>query len=180
MSVSADGFVDHPGLGLSWVRVDESLHRRFNEEARASSMSLYGRRMYELMAGYWPTAGDDPTAAEVEREYAAIWAATPKVVFSRTLEAAPHATRLVRGDAAPIVAELKASTEGALDAGGPTLAGSLLAAGLVDEVRLYVHPIVLGAGTRFFPALAAPVEMRLVEELPVGNEVVLLRYAIGG
>ena len=176
MSVSLDGFVDTPAHSLDWVRVDEELHRVFNEESRTVGTSLYGRRMYELMTGYWPTAERDPDGTPATIEFARIWQATPKVVFSRTLESVAHGARLVRDDAVSEVARLKAEGDFDMDVGGPTLAGALIAAGLVDEYRLYVHPVVLGAGTRFFPALDDRVELELLETRTFGSGVVRLSY----
>jgi dihydrofolate reductase len=176
MSVSLDGFVDTPAHSLDWVRVDEELHREFNEESRSVGTSLYGRRMYELMTGYWPTADRDPDATPATLEFAKIWQATPRVVFSRTLESVAHGARLVRENAAAEVARLKAEADFDMDVGGPTLAGSLIAAGLVDEYRLYVHPVVLGAGTRFFPALEDRVELELLETRTFDSGVVRLSY----
>ena len=176
MSVSLDGFVDTPAHSLDWVRVDEELHREFNEESRSVGTSLYGRRMYELMTGYWPTADRDPDATPATLEFAKIWQAIPLVVFSRTLESVAHGARLVRENAAAEVARLKAEADFDMDVGGPTLAGSLIAAGLVDEYRLYVHPVVLGAGTRFFPALEQRADLELIETRTYGSGVVLLSY----
>ena len=86
MSVSLDGFVETPSRSLDWVQVDEGLHAFFNDEARGMSAFLYGRRMYELMSDYWPTAETDPAAPPAMVEFASIWKDKPKVVFSRTLE----------------------------------------------------------------------------------------------
>jgi dihydrofolate reductase len=176
MSVSLDGFVDSPERSLDWVRVDEELHEVFNEEARSMDTFLYGRRMYELMAGYWPAGDRDPAATPAMVEFARIWRTTPKVVFSRSLDAVEHGSRLVREDAVAEVARLKSASEADMDVGGPTLAGSLIAAGLVDEYRLYVHPVVLGGGTRFFPPLDERVDLELVESRTYRSGVVLLRY----
>ena len=176
MSVSLDGFVDTPAHLLDWVRVDEELHREFNEESRSVGTSLYGRRMYELMTGYWPTADRDPDATPATLEFAKIWQAIPLVVFSRTLESVAHGARLVRENAVAEVARLKAEADFDMDVGGPTLAGSLIAAGLVDEYRLYVHPVVLGAGTRFFPPLDERVELELLETRTFDSGVVRLSY----
>jgi dihydrofolate reductase len=176
MSVSLDGFVDTPTRSLDWVRVDEELHRVFNDEARAMGTFLYGRRMYELMADYWPTGDRDPAATPATVDFTGIWRATPKVVFSRTLDAVAHGARLVRDDAVGEVARLKAESDADMDVGGPTLAGSLIAAGLVDEYRLYVHPVVLGGGTRFFPPLDERIDLELVQTRTFESGVTLLRY----
>ena len=132
--------------------------------------------MYELMTGYWPTAERDPDATPATLEFAKIWQAIPMVVFSRTLESVAHGARLVRDDAVAEVARLKADADFDMDVGGPTLAGSLIAAGLVDEYRLYVHPVVLGAGTRFFPPLEQRADLELIETRTYGSGVVLLSY----
>jgi dihydrofolate reductase len=86
MSVSLDGFVETPNRSLDWVLIDEELHSFFNDEARGMSAFLYGRRMYELMVDYWPTAESDPTATPALLDFARIWKDKPKIVFSRTLE----------------------------------------------------------------------------------------------
>ena len=176
MSVSLDGFVETPSRSLDWVKVDEELHRAFNEEARAMSAFLYGRRMYELMAGYWPTAEADPGSTPVEVDFARIWSDKPKVVFSRTLSEVGWNSRLVRDDAVGEVTRLKAQPGFDMDVGGPTLAATLVQAGLVDEYRLYVNPVILGAGTSFFPALADCAALTLVETHTFGSGVVYLRY----
>jgi len=86
MSVSLDGFVETASRSLDWVMVDEELHSFFNDEAREMSAFLYGRRLYQLMVDYWPTAETDPSATPAMREFARIWKDKPKVVFSRTLD----------------------------------------------------------------------------------------------
>lgn len=175
MAVSTDGFAAAADGSLDWVLIDEELHAAFNEESRSVDTSLYGRRMYELMAGYWPTAEDDPDATPTMLEFAKIWKVTPRVVFSRTLDTVEHGSRLVRDDAVGEVARLKAQGL-AMDVGGPTLAGGLLRAGLVDEVRAYVNPMLLGSGLPFWPALDGPEPLRLVGTRTFASGVVLLRY----
>jgi dihydrofolate reductase len=179
MSVSLDGFVETPSRSLDWLLVDEELHAAFNEEAREMSAFLYGRRMYELMADYWPTAEADATATPAMREFAAIWRDTPKVVFSRTLGQVAWNSRLVAGDAAAEVARLKAEPGFDMDIGGPTIAAELMRHGLIDELRLYVHPVILGSGTPFFPPLAQRIGLTRLDTRTFGSGVVLLRYATG-
>ncbi|HEV8403695.1 MAG TPA: dihydrofolate reductase family protein [Candidatus Limnocylindrales bacterium] len=176
MSVSLDGFVATPDGSLDWVLVDEELHSIFNDEARVMSAFLHGRRMWELMAGYWPTADTDPTATPAELDFAAIWKATPKIVFSRTLERVGHDARLVRDDAVAEVARLRAQPGFDMSVGGPTIAAPLLSAGLVDEVRLYLQPVVLGAGLPFLPPLDQRIALELIETRTFGSGVVYLRY----
>lgn len=163
LNVSLDGFAETTDHGLEWALVDEELHTWFNDQARTLDASLYGRRMYELMAGYWPTGEDDPSATDVEREFSRIWKQTPKVVFSTSLEQVEHNSRLVRGDVGTVLEGLRREFDGDMDVGGPNLAGQFIRRGLVDEYKLVVHPVVLGAGTPFWPALDEPLRVRLGE-----------------
>ncbi|HTS14192.1 MAG TPA: dihydrofolate reductase family protein [Candidatus Sulfotelmatobacter sp.] len=179
MSVSLDGFVATPDGSLDWVLVDEELHAAFNEEARGLSAFLYGRHMYELMTAYWPTAEADPTVTPVEIDFARLWGPMPKVVFSRTLTEVGWNSRLVRDDAVDEVARLKARPGYDMGVGGPDLASTFMRAGLIDEYRLYVNPVVLGAGKRFFPDGVEPLQLRLTETRTFGSGVVYLRYQTG-
>jgi len=126
--------------------VDDELHSYFNDQAREVSASLYGRRMYELMVDYWPTAESDPSATPAMLEFARIWKDTPKIAFSTTLDRVEWNSRLVRHDAGKEVARLKAQPGFDMDVGGPTSAATLMGLGLIDEYRLVVHPVILGAG----------------------------------
>lgn len=163
LNVSLDGFVETPDHSLDWGIVDDELHSWFNEQTRALEASLYGRRMYELMAGYWPSAENDPDANDVMREFARIWTAMPKIVFSKSLAHVEHNSRLVNGDVGAVLDGLREEFDGDLDVGGPNLAGQFVRRGLVDEYRLVIHPVVLGAGTPFWPELDGPLRLRLVE-----------------
>jgi len=180
MSVSLDGFVETPSRSLDWVQIDEELHAFFNDEARAMSAFLYGRRLYELMTAYWPTAETDPAATPAMLEFARIWKDRPKIVFSRTLATVDWNSRLVRDGAAEEVARLKAQPGFDMSVGGPATAAPLLRAGLVDEIRLYVNPVILGAGTPFLPALADRIGLGLLETRTFGSGVVYLRYEVAG
>jgi dihydrofolate reductase len=174
-SVSLDGFIEGPNREIDWSAPDEELHRFFNEQSRQVGTSLYGRRLYELMSAYWPTADADPSAPDYVVEFARIWKATPKVVFSRTLEKVEWNSRLVRDNLAEEVAKLKAEPGKDMDLGGATLAATFMRLGLIDEYRLFVHPVVLGSGTPYFPALDHLINLRLVETRTFGR-VVYLRY----
>lgn len=178
MSVSLDGFVETPSRSLDWVMVDEELHAFFNVEARQMSAFLYGRRMYELMVDYWPTAESDPSATPAMVEFARIWRDTPRIVFSRTLERVDWNSRLVQEGATEEVARLKAQPGFDMDVGGPTLASTLMQAGLIDEYRLFVHPVILGAGKPFFPALDGRIGLKLLDTRTFGSGVVYLRYEV--
>lgn len=176
MSVSLDGFAATEDGSIDWVIVDAELHEAFNDEARQAGAFLYGRRIYELMTAYWPTAEDDPDSAPQERDFARIWRDMPKLVASRTLTEAGWGVQLVRGDVVDEVKRLRTELDGDIGVGGPTLAATLLRADLVDEIGMYVNPIVLGSGLPFFPA-GLRLDLRLIEERPFEAGVVLLRYA---
>ena len=177
LNVSLDGFIETPDRDLDWAAVDDELHTWFNDQTRSVQATLYGRRMYEVMSAYWPTAEDDPEGNEVTREYARIWNPMPKVVFSSTLDSVDHNARLVNGDVAAVYAELRREFDGDVDVSGPTLAAQFVHAGLVDEYQLVVHPVVLGAGTPFWPPLETPLPLRLLDTHPFSSGAVLLRYA---
>ena len=177
LNVSLDGFVETLDHGLDWTLVDEELHTWFNDQARAVDAFLYGRRLYELMAAYWPTAESDPSASPSMLEFARIWRPKPKVVFSTTLETVGWNGRIVTGDVGDELARLRQEFDGDLDVGGPTLASAFIERGLVDEYRLVVHPVVLGAGTRFFPGLDRLIGLRLVDTRTFESGAVYLGYA---
>jgi dihydrofolate reductase len=175
MGVSLDGYIAGPGGDIGWSAPDPDLHRFHNDQARETGAQLCGRRLYETMRA-WDTVPDDPAAPEEMLEFARIWQATPKVVFSRTLDTVERNARLVRDGAADEVARLKAEDGGDLAVGGAGLAATLVERDLVDEYRLFVSPVILGAGTRFFPSLDRPIDLELAETRTFGSRVVYLRY----
>jgi dihydrofolate reductase len=174
-SVSLDGYINTPTGSLDWVDIDQEVHSWFNDRARDATGFVYGRRLYEVMAAYWPTAGSHPDTSPVEVEFAEIWNARPKIVFSRTLEHAEHADRLLRTDIVDEIAGLKSEFDGLLDVGGATLASPLIERNLIDRYEIVVHPVVLGGGTPFFPA-GATLDLRLVETRTFDKGAVLLSY----
>ena len=176
MNVSLDGFVARPDGSVDWTQVDDELHSWFNEHMRDVSVSLYGRRLYEVMAAYWPTGEDDPSATDAMREFARIWNPMPKIVFSTSLEHVDHNARLVRGDVAHVLEDVRHEFDGDLAVAGPNLAGQFVRRGLVDEYRLVVHPVALGAGTPFWPRLDTPLRLRLVEAHTFSSGVELRSY----
>jgi dihydrofolate reductase len=143
---------------------------------RTLDASLYGRRLYELMAAYWPTGESDPAATEPMREFARIWNPMPKIVFSTSLQHVEHNSRLVSGDVGAVLDRLRDEFDGDLDVGGPNLAGQFVRRGLVDEYRLVIHPVVLGAGKPFWPEVEAPLRLRLVETRTFTSGVELRSY----
>ncbi len=176
MNLSVDGYTAGPGDDLSWTAPDDELHQYWNDHTRSIALSLYGRKLYELMSAYWPTADQEPDVTPVTADYAQVWRDMPKVVFSKTLESVGWNSRLERGDVVAVAERLKASTDGVLEVAGPTLAAPLVRAGLVDEYRLVFHPFAIGGGTPFFPPLAQLVPLRLVEHRTFPGGTVLLRY----
>jgi dihydrofolate reductase len=175
MTVSLDGFIAGPSGEIDWSAPDEELHRFHNEQTRELGAHLCGRRLYEVMV-YWETADRNPSASDYELEFARIWKALPKVVFSRTLEQVEGNARLVREGVAEEVARLKEQPGKDIAVGGAGLASSLIELGLVDDFRLFVSPVVLGAGTPYFPAVRERIGLELVETRTFGNRVVYLRY----
>lgn len=179
LNVSLDGYVEAPDHSLAWATVDEELHYWFNDRTRELDASLYGRGLYETMAGYWPTGDSDPDATPAMREFAGIWMRMPKIVFSSTLRTVDWNSRLARGAIADELAQLRREFHGDLDVGGATLAASFIRAGLVDEFRLLVHPVAIGSGTPFFPKLDSPLSLELAETHRFASGVVYLRYLRG-
>ena len=177
-NVSLDGFVETVDHRLDWTVPDDDLLSWFSDLTRPLSAHLYGRRLYELMAAHWPTAASDPAATEPVLEYARIWNATPKIVFSTTLDSVGPDSRLVAGDVGDRLAELRSEFPGDFDLGGATLASAFIARGLVDEYRIVVHPVILGDGTRLFPPLEERVGLRLLETQTFGSGAVYLGYEI--
>ena len=177
MNVSLDGFVATPDGGLDWTVIDEEIHGWWNDQLRAARGALYGRRIYELMMAYWPTAERDPAVTDVERDFARLWNGLPKVVFSTTLDRVDDGARLVRGDVRDVLADLRRDMDGDLDVSGPNLAGQFIRAGLVDEYQLVIHPVVLGAGIPFWPDLHEPLRLRQTDAHDFASGVVVRTFA---
>jgi dihydrofolate reductase len=174
-NVSLDGYIADEDGKFDWGAPDEEYYSFINDLLRPVGTYLYGRRLYELMQ-VWET---DPAAAAQSpgtREFAEIWQAADKVVYSRTLEAAAATrTRIERGFDPQAVRQLKAAAERDLTVGGPTLGAHAITAGLVDEYQLFVWPVVVGGGKRFLPNKAR-FQLELLDERRFGNGVVYLRY----
>jgi len=177
MGVSLDGFVAGPGGAIDWTAPDEELHRFHNRQAQELGAHLCGRRLYEEML-YWETAERNPSTTDYELEFARIWQRLPKIVFSTTLAQVEGNARLAADSLAEEVARLKEQEGGDLAVGGAGLAATAIELGLVDEYRLFVSPVVLGAGTRYFPPLRDRIGLKLVETRTFGSRVVYLRYAL--
>jgi dihydrofolate reductase len=167
MNQSLDGYVDHLELPIP----TPVLFRHFIEQVRDLTGSVYGRRLYEVMR-YWDE--DRPEWSADERDFAAAWRSQPKWVVSRSLTSVgPNAT-LVEGDLEAAMRGLKAERVGEIAVGGPDLARTLTDLGLIDEYRLYLHPVVLGRGKPFFAGPSPP--LRLVASDRIGEDVIRLTY----
>ena len=176
MGVSLDGFIAGPGGEIGLLEPDEELHRFHNEQARELGAHLYGRRLYEVMTE-WETVDESSSNPEhVLIEFARIWKQTPKIVFSRTLETVEGNARLAGEDVAEEVATLKDQPGKDVAVGGAGLASTLMKLGLIDEYRPFVHPVLLGGGTPYFPPFDGRISLQLVETQTFGSGVVYLRY----
>jgi dihydrofolate reductase len=166
MNQSLDGYVDHMAFEPA-----PTLFRHFIEEAQQQAGSLYGRRIYEIMQ-YWDE--DHPEWDAEKRAFAVAWRRQPKWVVSRSLQSVgPNAT-LVEGDLATAIRALKAGHDGEIEVAGPDLAQSLTELGLIDEYRIYLHPVVLGHGKPYFAGPRPP--LRLMASDRIGEDVLRLRY----
>jgi dihydrofolate reductase len=172
---SLDGYIADERGNFDWAAPDEEVHSFINDLERPVGTYLYGRRMYEVMAP-WESDPNLTTGSPVTREFAAIWQAADKIVYSRTLETADTArTRIERDFDPDAVRRLKASAERDLTVGGPHLAAQALQAGLVDECQLFLAPMIVGGGNQALPNhLRLPLE--LLDERRFGSGMVYLRY----
>ena len=172
---SLDGYVADEDGNFDWAEPDEEVHRFVNDLERRVGTYLYGRRMYEVMV-YWETASTQADQRPVSRDYAEVWQSADKVVYSRTLEGVSSArTRIERGFDPEAVRQLKAAAGADLSVGGPGLAAEALKAGLVDELHLFLSPVVVGGGNRALPD-DVRLRLELLDERRFGNGVVHLHY----
>ena len=171
---SLDGYMADEDGKFDWAEPDEEVHSFLNELDRPVGTYLYGRRMYEVMLAWesLPLADQPPHL----QEYAEIWRAADKIVYSKTLETAPSArTRIERHFDPEAVRQMKASAERDLSVGGRDLAADAFRAGLVDELHLFLSPVVVGGGTRALPD-DIRLNLELLDERRFGNGMAYLRY----
>ena len=172
---SLDGYVADEDGNFDWAAPDAEVHSFVNELERPVGTYLYGRRMYEVML-FWETVSTGAGQAPIMRDFAELWQAADKVVYSTTLEAESSArTRIERDFDPETVRQLKASAEQDITVGGPNLAAHAIRAGLVDEFQLFLTPVVVGGGLHWLPR-GARVPLELVDEHRFAGGVVFLRY----
>lgn len=175
---SLDGYVEDEHGGFEWAAPDEEVHAFVNDLERPIGTYLYGRRMYETMR-YWETGHTVPDQPPLALEFAGIWQAAEKVVYSRTLASASTARTRIEPSFDPgAVRELKSSAERDISVGGANLAGQALEAGLVDELQLMLVPVLVGGGKRALPD-AVRADLQLLETRRFASGAVYLRYRTG-
>ena len=174
MTVSLDGYIAGPDGAIDWSVPDEELFLFHTQQVQETGVHLCGRRLYETMV-YWETAEESPLAAE-QVEFAQIWKALPKVVFSTTLESVVGNTTLARDGLSEEVSRLKQQPGKDIAVGGAGLARACMKLELIDEWRLFVSPVLLGGGTPYFPHSEHKTSLELIETRTFGAGVVYLRY----
>jgi dihydrofolate reductase len=175
---SLDGYVEDARGGFDWAAPDAEVHAFVNDLERPVGTYLYGRRMYETMV-FWETAGAGAELREVSRDFAQIWQAAEKVVYSRTLRVVSSArTRIERELDPEVIRRLKESSQADITIGGAELAGQAMRAGLVDECHLLLNPVVVGGGKRALPDDFGA-RLELLGERRFGGGVVHLHYRLG-
>ena len=174
---SLDGYIADEHGNFDWAAPDGDVHAFVNDLERPIGTYLYGRRLYETMV-FWETALAQPDQPPVVLDYAKLWQAADKIVYSTTLETASSArTRIERTFDPGAVRAMKDAADRDLSIGGPALAAHAFRAGLVDEVRLFVSPVTVGGGHRFLPDRIR-LDLQLLDERRYGNGVVYLQYRV--
>jgi len=175
MGVSLDGFIAGPRGEIDWSAPDAELHRFHNQQTREIGAHLCGRGLYQAMLP-WETPAETQSNPTLQ-EFATLWQAIPKIVFSTTLDRVEGNARLARAGIAEEVARLTDQPgAGVVSVGGAGLAAAAIKLGLVDEFRLFISPVVLGGGTPYFPPGAERIDLELVETRTFGSRVIYARY----
>jgi dihydrofolate reductase len=178
MSMSLDGYIVGPDGRFDWTAPDPDVFRFWIDEIRDVGVHLMGRRLYETML-YWETADQDPSLGEAELEWTALWKPLPKVVFSSTLHEVQGNARLASGSVAEEIERLRNEPgEGEIAIGGATLAAEVAAAGLIDEYRTILYPVLVGGGIPYFPRHERRVDLELVETRTFSSRFVHLRHRV--
>lgn len=178
MGVSLDGYVVGPDGRFDWAAPDEEVFRLATDEVRKADVHLMGRRLYETML-YWESVDQNPSLGFSTLEFAALWRALPKVVFSRSLSKVRGNARLASAGLAEEIRRWRSEPgDGDIAIGGATLAAEAAASGLIDEYRLRVHPVLVGGGIAFFSPHERRVDLEPVETRTFDSRVVYLRYRV--
>ena len=178
MGTSLDGYIVGPDGGFNWTAPDEEVFRAHVDEVRGLGAYLMGRRLYEAML-YWETVDQSPSLDFSTLDWAALWKALPKVVFSTTLSAVQGHARLASGGLAEEIERLRAEPgRGDIAIGGATLAAEAAALGLIDEYRVWIYPVLVGGGIPFFAQRQQRVDLELLETRTFRSTVVHLRYRV--
>ena len=175
---SLDGYIEDKDGGFDWAMPDEEVHRFINNLERAAGTYLYGRRMYETMQ-VWETDPNLAADSPLTQDFAEIWQAADKIVYSKTLAAAStRKTRIERVFDPEAIQQLKKTAQSDIVIGGPGLAAHAFRSGLIDECQLFLTPILVGAGKQALPK-DVRLELELLEQRPFSNGMVFLRYRVG-
>ncbi len=177
LNLSLDGFIEGADGTFGWGAPSEEVHLFHNELASTMGAFVYGRRMYETMA-VWQTLDSDPSTPPFMAAFARTWRSKPKYVFSKTLASVGEGCTLLRGDVAAEITRLKGEISGDLSVSGAGLGTSLAHLDLIDEYRLVLCPVLVGAGKSYFPALPSIARLRLLETRAFGSGAVYLRYEL--
>ncbi len=178
MNVSLDGYIVGPDGGFDWSGPDPEVFRSWIDEIRELGAYVLGRKLYETML-YWETAEEETPLDEDQLEWAALWKALPKVVFSKSLSAVEGNARLASGDLAAEIERLRAEPgEGNIAVGGAELAAQAAAADLIDEYRARIYPVMVGGGISFFPQEERQVDLELVGTRTFNSKVLGVRYRV--
>jgi dihydrofolate reductase len=181
ISLSLDGYFEGPNHDISWHNVDSETNKFAIEMLRSTDLFLWGRRIYQLMEGYWPRAAEDPSTTSDDREIARLMNNTEKIVFSKTLDRVEETknwkvTKLVHEFDPKEIRRLKAQPGKEINVGGPALATSFMKDGLIDELRFMINPVALGEGTPLFLGLGQRVKLELLETRRFSSGNMLLCY----
>lgn len=179
MNMSLDGYIAGPDGSFAWTAPDADVFRFHTDRAREFSAYVLGRRLYETMS-FWESVDQHPALDFDTREWASNWKALPKVVFSRTLSAVEGNARLASGSLAEEIERLRAEPgEGGIAIGGAMLGGEAVELGLVDEIRTFVLPVLIGGGIPFHPQREHRLALELIESKTFDAGVAYLRYRVG-
>jgi len=176
LQMSLDGYIEDSSGSIGFTHPEPDLHAYINDLETGIDTHIYGRRLYETMNGFWPTAGDDPDAPPEIVDYARIWNALDKLVFSRTLESVGARARLATGDIPTELARLRAQPGKDISVGGANLAAQFIALDLVDEYWVIVYPVLLGGGKPMFSPFDGRLDLDLFDSRIFSSGVSVLLY----